>query len=346
MQLFGMGADQVVEFQAVTASGRFVTASPTVNSDLYWAMLGGGGGTFGIITSAIVKVHPKVAVTTSVFNFTTSDSVSPDKFWQGVRAFWDEMPNYNAAKTYSYFSIMNLGPDAYSFSMLPFFATNKSIKEYEALTKPFFDKLKVLGIPYQIETKHYDTFYPAYQATFSTQNYFIGGIGSTPGNRILPKDNWEDKNLSNKTFSALRNAVDNALVISLYHQTPAKQDKTLNSVNPAFRREASMVIAINLVLDTSPAGLKTANDHLTNTILGPLRELSPLGGAYGNEADVSEPNWQQAFWGENYPKLLQIKKKWDPTNLFYVHHGVGSESWVVEDGERGVQTQDGKLCRA
>lgn len=345
MQLFGMGSDQVVALEVVTASGRFVTATPKVNEDLYWAMLGGGGGTFGIITSAIVKVHRKVPVTTSAFNFTTSDSVSADTFWEAVKFFWDEMPTYNEAKTYSYFSIMALGPGAYSFSMFPFFATDKTVTEYETLVKPFFDKLAELNISYQIETKHFDTFYPAYKATFGTINYFIGGTGSIPGNRILPKDNWEDDQLRDRTFDAVKNAVDNALVISIYHQSPANPTKIINSVNPAFRREASMLIAINLVTDPSPAGLKAANDHLTNTILGPLRELSPLGGAYGNEADVSEPDWQQAFWGANYPRLAQIKKKWDPTDLFYVHHGVGSEAWVVEDGERGVQTQDGKLCR-
>ena len=64
----------------VIAAGFFVTATPTINSDLYWAMLGGEGGTFGIVTLAVVKVHPKVSVTTSVFNFTTSATVSNETF--------------------------------------------------------------------------------------------------------------------------------------------------------------------------------------------------------------------------------------------------------------------------
>lgn len=39
MQLFGMGADQVLALEVVTADGKFVTATPTLNSDLYWAIL-------------------------------------------------------------------------------------------------------------------------------------------------------------------------------------------------------------------------------------------------------------------------------------------------------------------
>jgi hypothetical protein len=344
MQLFGMGADQVLELQVVTADGRFVTATQKSNSDLYWAMLGGGGGTFGVVTSAVVKVHEKVPVTTSVFNF-TSAGVSPDTFFEAVHFFWDEMPKYNDAKTYSYFSIIRAAPGFYIFSMNPFFATKKTVAEFNDLTAPFFAKLTELGISYEIETKYYDTFYPAYQSTFGQLDYFIGSTASTPGNRIIPRDNWEDAALSNATFNAVRSAVDKALVISLYHQAPNSDIPIVNSVNPAFRREASMLIAINSINDTSPAGLKAGNEELTYGILGPLRELTPNGGAYGNEADVSEPDWQQAFWGENYARLLQIKQKWDPLDVFYVHHGVGSEKWVVEDGDRGVQTQDGKLCR-
>lgn len=345
MQLFGMGADQIVSLNVVTASGRFVTATPNINSDLYWAMLGGGGGTFGIITSAVVKVHPKIPVTTSVFNFTTSDTVSNETFWEGFRAFWDEMPTYNEAKTYSYYSLMNTG-SGYSFSMLPFFATNKTVAEFNALTKPFFDKLKALNISYQIETKHYDSIYPAYQATFAPLDEHVGSTASTPGNRILPKENWADPTANNATFAAVKNAVDNALVVMIYHQAPNSPAKIINSVNPAFRHQAGMLVAVNLILDTSPAGLASGIDFMTNTIMGPLRAATPTGGTYGNEADIGEPDWQKSFWGENYNRLLSIKKAWDPTDLFYIYHGVGSEKWVVDDGDRGVQTQDGKLCKA
>jgi hypothetical protein len=345
MQLFGMGADQVVALEVVTASGRFLTATPAVNQELYWAILGGGGGTFGIVTSAIVKVHEQVPVTASIFNFTSAE-IGADKFWEGFKFFWDEMPTYNAAKTYSWFGVRkDSGSGVYSFSMSPFFATNKTIAEFESLTKPLFDKLKALNISYNIATTHYKTFYPAYQATFGALDFHIGGYTVTPGNRLLPKENWADPSLSNQTFAAVRNAVDIAFSVSAYHQAPANPDKIINSVNPAFRHEASMLVATSFITEMSPTGIAAANRKLTNEILGPIRELTPTGGAYGNEADISEPDWQQSFWGSNYPKLLEIKHNWDPTDLFYVWHGVGSESWYMDDGDRGVQTQDGKLCR-
>jgi Berberine and berberine like len=43
-----------------------------------------------------------------------------------------------------------------------------------------------------------------------------------------------------------------------------------------------------------------------------------------------EGKWQRSFWGFNYPRLLAVKKKYDPDGLFFVHHGVTSEDWSAD----------------
>ena len=53
----------------------------------------------------------------------------------------------------------------------------------------------------------------------------------------------------------------------------------------------------------------------------------PDAGAYSNEADTLEANFQNTFFGPNYPRLSSIKAKYDPTDLFIVKSGVGSERW-------------------
>lgn len=62
-----------------------------------------------------------------------------------------------------------------------------------------------------------------------------------------------------------------------------------------------------------------------------LRRLVPAGGSYLSESDYFLELWQLAHWGSNYEKLLEIKRRYDPAELFTVHHGVGSELWS-EDG--------------
>ena len=53
----------------------------------------------------------------------------------------------------------------------------------------------------------------------------------------------------------------------------------------------------------------------------------PNAGAYSNEADPLEANFENTFFAPNYPKLSGIKTKYDPTDLFIVKTGVGSERW-------------------
>lgn len=53
-------------------------------------------------------------------------------------------------------------------------------------------------------------------------------------------------------------------------------------------------------------------------------------GAYVAESSYFQSQWQTAYWGDHYPRLLDIKKRYDPASLFFVHHGVGSEGWSAD----------------
>jgi len=65
----------------------------------------------------------------------------------------------------------------------------------------------------------------------------------------------------------------------------------------------------------------------TELCINQLRNVAPNGGAYVSESNYFEKDFQQSYWGGNYPRLLEIKKKYDPDGLFVVHNGVGSEQW-------------------
>ncbi|GAW23473.1 hypothetical protein ANO14919_130320 [Xylariales sp. No.14919] len=96
----------------------------------------------------------------------------------------------------------------------------------------------------------------------------------------------------------------------------------------------------------SAQGVRDAHAQF-NVYMNQIRRATPEGGSYFNEGDIEEPEWQRAFFGDNYARLVEVKTSWDPWNLFYAPVGVGSESWVVRAPvDHGLPTQDGPLCRA
>ena len=76
--------------------------------------------------------------------------------------------------------------------------------------------------------------------------------------------------------------------------------------------------------DISAANLDAAG---VEAAMDAIRKLLPRVGSFVWETDYFQPNWQDAFWGDNYARLRAIKEKYDPDGLFFLHHGVGSEDW-------------------
>ena len=58
------------------------------------------------------------------------------------------------------------------------------------------------------------------------------------------------------------------------------------------------------------------------------RGVASGGGAYVSESNFFESDFQHAYWGANYSRRAEVKKKYDPDGLFFVHNGVGSSKWT------------------
>jgi len=87
-------------------------------------------------------------------------------------------------------------------------------------------------------------------------------------------------------------------------------------------------LAAVIALAASPAARRDA--HVIDLAAAELRRIAPDAGSYVSESNYFNPTWQDAFWGTNYPRLREVKAKYDPDGLFFVHHGVGSEEWSAD----------------
>ncbi|ETK77645.1 hypothetical protein F441_16411 [Phytophthora nicotianae CJ01A1] len=90
---YGLAADQTTEMRVVLYNGSVVTASPTENTDLFWALRGGGAGSFGIVTLFTIKAYKMPEV--SVFNVQFNASVRA----QVLRSWMDYFPTADSKIT-------------------------------------------------------------------------------------------------------------------------------------------------------------------------------------------------------------------------------------------------------
>ncbi|KAF2022912.1 FAD-binding domain-containing protein [Setomelanomma holmii] len=328
--IYGMAADHVVAFQFVTADGRSLTISEAEHPNLFWALRGGGGGTFAVVTSVIIRAHPKLNIVTSK-SVLDASSNGVEAFWKGTKNSYDVLLDWADAGIYSFF-VMGQTPAPF-LNMMFLFAPNHTMES------PFFEHLDAHNIT--LTSPHsslaHTSFYAAYQATWGSNSFLIGLDNSLPANRTVPRVNFQEK--YNETFALIKGYVMSGKHLLGYHKAPKKYANVDNAVNPAWRERAMfLVTSSNKVLDHStPAALAIANKDLQENILQPSRDITP--------ASVMEPDWQDSFYGGYYPRLSGIKKKYDPKDVFYATTAVGSERWRVEDGEQGVEPQNGRLCR-
>ncbi|OTA89277.1 hypothetical protein M434DRAFT_79569 [Hypoxylon sp. CO27-5] len=347
---YGLGADQPLSIQVVTADGRFVTADPNQNMDLFYALRGGGGSTYGIVTSAVVKAHPYTNVLATSLAFSTGSSNVPvdpahaEKFWEGFdlyHEFGKEIVDNGGTACYV---SRRSGNNSYSFTTdieLP----DVSAEYLSNFVQPLVDDLKAIGLNVTIQPPE------------TASNWMAGpraGLGDTPGNsrfasRLLPRANFDDPELFKATQRALRESVEAGYNFHGIHLKPTEEVAGYpgnNAVNPAFRTAIMHAdLFDNAALrGLSPMAFKETHARLAST-MDKWRAVSPEAGAYMNECDLEEPNWQQAFFGSNYDRLLSIKRNRDPWGVFYAPRTVGSEDRVVLT-EDDMPTQNGPLCRA
>ncbi|KAH7371155.1 hypothetical protein BKA66DRAFT_424670, partial [Pyrenochaeta sp. MPI-SDFR-AT-0127] len=153
---YGLAADQVLAITAVTADGMVVEAHEGQNADLFWAFRGGGGGitgTYGIITSVVIKAFPDTPRVSGSIRFSTTptrgsnaSAISVDTFWAGMKAYWEFGPAICDAGGLGYNYIYpNSTSTGLTFTVsisLP----NRSLEEYRRFIRPLLEKLNGLGI--------------------------------------------------------------------------------------------------------------------------------------------------------------------------------------------------------
>ncbi|KAL8707004.1 MAG: hypothetical protein Q9201_000052 [Fulgogasparrea decipioides] len=323
---FGLAADQVLEWEVVTGTGELLRASPSEHPDLYWALSGGGGGTYGVVLSLTVKAHPDQRTAAANLTF-SNEGVSQDTFYDVVGTFISNLPPLVDAGAVSIWLLSNT-----TFTMAPTTGPGITKSQLQDLLSPAIEALKRSHIKYIYYVDDYPTYLDSYRAMnppTNVSNIQIGG-------RLIPRSLVESN--PQALMAALRSiAQKGALISGLALNVSQKHASTANSVNPAWR-DALFDAVIGTVWSNTDWDLNLANQRLmTDELLPQLEQITPGGGAYLNEGDFQQAGFQRVFYGSNYATLRRIKGIYDPNDIFYALEAVGSESWESAD--------DGRLCK-
>ncbi|TID00391.1 FAD-linked oxidoreductase patO [Colletotrichum higginsianum] len=342
----GLGSDSILSVSIVTPDGRHITADDKTNSDIFWAVRGGGGATWGVVTSMTVRVYPKTKFAGLTWSVNTAEkNISSATFWSAMEAYWRRFPDFSARKTYGYSTVFPAGNGAFLWSMRPFLVPNVTLTEFKALVEPLFTEWAALGFAVEPEYFEHDNFYATWKNHFPLES--VGTAEVRTANRLIPRANWEDPALLDETIATLKGIVNDGSALIQYNiNAAAPADATPSAANPAWRDALMFAIIGGGWSPTATRDeLRAVNLRITQDWMGRLRAITPGGGGYGNEGDVMEPDFGQAFFGSNYARLYALKKKIDPWGVFYAPTAVGSEDWYIARQEDWLTLQTDRLCR-
>jgi hypothetical protein len=331
---FGLSADNVLEWEVVTADGRLVTASRTRNADLYWALSGGGPGNWGVVVSMTTKAHPDAKFGGATLIFTRADN-DETVFFNAIDAFHGELATMvDAGSMVVYYFASTF------FQIAPINAYNKTAAEVRESMKGFVTKIDALGLKYTVnytETSSYIEHYDRYFGPLPLGNIQVGI--AQYGGRLVPRRNIKAMGPTVRSIAG-KGAIWIGVGTNVAPFAPrtAPGGPAANAVLPAWRDAIAHVTLTTPWSFTAPwADMLALQDLMTNVLVPEIEAATPGSGAYMNEADFRQPNFQQAFFGSNYARLKEVKRKWDANRVFYVPKGVLSEEWTVQN--------DGRLCR-
>ncbi|KAJ6445442.1 FAD-binding, type 2 [Purpureocillium lavendulum] len=346
---YGMAADNVLEMLVVTPAGKVVAVNEDRHPDLFWAMRGGGGSTFGVVVSVTLRTYPTPQVTSAGFVVFTDpkervvanellaliSSQFPALMDKGLSGYVFLSPGMKLPT-----SVPDVPPEiAGAFGTVLVQDAADRDAAIPRILKPLNEtiherwpgKVTLMTFP-----KHYKTFLEWYNENHDAGS---GGGSSYVASRLLERDVLQGN--STRFPSALKEAFKankrfDIFMVGGKGVRDAQPRGGSNAVHPAWRRAAVQ----GMTSVSFPPLNKTAEQDAKKLLDGsfqPMRDLSPRSGSYINEAFLFEKNWQRAFWGDNYPRLLRVKKAVDPSDVFWCKTCVGSEGWA--------ETQDGELCK-
>jgi FAD/FMN-containing dehydrogenase len=356
---FGTAAANLLEAEVVTADGKVRTVNACNDPDLFWALKGGGGGSWGVVTRQTLRTFDL-----------------PEHFgaaWGGIKARSDAAFRKLIARFVEHYAAhlfnphwgeqVHVHPDnTLKVSMV---CQGLDAAAAKATWEPFFAWVRAGAQDFEViedlntyagsargwwDIKHNPSMNPDSRPGAPAWHGWWKGDSAQVGAFLYGYDSiWlpaallhSDRQaaLTQALFAASRHEqvqlhFNKGMAGSTAEAMAATRETATNAeVLDAF----ALAIIANGQRPAYPGMPGAAVDEAAARVdaekiaaaAQTLRKLVPDGGSYVSESNYFNPRWQAAYWGRNYRRLRAVKAKFDPDGLFFGHNGVGSEDWSAD----------------
>ncbi|MBC3906166.1 FAD-dependent oxidoreductase [Undibacterium umbellatum] len=357
---FGTAAAGLLEAEIVTADGQVRIVNEFNDADLFWALKGGGGGTFGVITRVTLRTHDLplffggawgkikarsgAAFTRLIAHFIAfyHETLFNQHWGEHVHLESDNVlelgmisqgldPKHVLAIWQPFFDWVTASPDDFAV-LSPLGAWAWDARAWWDLDKSSsMERDTREGVP-----KHHGWG----KSDQGEVGIFLHGYDSLwlPAS-LLQAD--RQQSLADALFAASRHQMVRLHIGKGLAGAPSDVRAAVlqTTTNPAVVDAFTLVIIAEGERPPAYPGFpRTAVDLAAarrvardiDLAAAELRKIAPNSGSYVPESNYFNSAWQKEYWGENYSTLRAIKSKYDPEGLFCVHHGVGSEDWSAD----------------
>jgi FAD/FMN-containing dehydrogenase len=386
---YGTAAGNLLEAEVVTADGQIRIANACTNPDLFWALKGGGGGTFAVVSKMTLRTHdlPEFFGVATFKVKAASDDAYRRLLREFVSFYKEHLFNDHWGEQ------VHLRPDnTLEVSMLSHGLDGEQVKK---TWQPFMDWVAQSsnGCSIQrranlgsIPARHYwdpqwwNEHWP--EIVFPRNGSLLRAVLDDVLVRVMGQPSlnfdprpgaqannawWKGDTYDAGAFwwgfeslwlpdSLLETDAQARLADALFASSRifdvqlafnkglagAPPDAIAGARDTAMNPAVLTAFALAIVADAQSGAYPGIPGHEPSIAEGreaakridqcvnQLRAVAGETGAYVSESNYFQKNFQQAYWGSNYSRLAEIKKKYDPDGLFFVHNGVGSEQWSVD----------------
>jgi FAD/FMN-containing dehydrogenase len=360
---FGTAAAGLLEAEVVTADGKVRIANACTNPDLFWALKGGGGGTFGVVSRVTLRVHdvPEWGGA-AIFRVKAS---SDDAFRRLLRQF---VGFYRESLFNDHWGEhVSVGQNnALDFVMV---CQGLTTEEVRKIWQPFMDWIAKLPGAYKIEGEPILGSMPLrrwwdvdwrkqnHQAVFDSDSrpaasennvWWMGDAGQVGWTLYgyeslwLPESLLDDDSQERLSYALFAGSRYKDIELHFNKGLAGGPREAIEMTKDTATNPAVLSAFALAIVGDAGGGYPGVRGHEPDAVaarkarhdihrcVDHLRAITERDSAYVSESNYFQENWQHAYWGDNYRGLAAVKKKYDPTGLFFAHNCVGSEEWSAD----------------